>query len=137
MELVLVAVTALVLGAAVGALLLGRRPGRFSEQQLAELARSVRTEVAEAQSQALQRNSEQFLDLAETRLKAETARGEEQLKARKEEIGKGLDKVGGAIEKLRAYVESTDKSRGESVASLSAVVTESRKTMEALGAATG
>ena len=64
MELVLVAVTALVLGAAVGALLLGRRPGRFSEQQLAELARSVRTEVTEAQSQALQRNSEQFLDLA-------------------------------------------------------------------------
>ncbi len=137
MELVLVAAIALVLGAAAGALLLGRRSGRFSEQQLAELARSVRTEVAEAQSQALQRNSEQFLDLAETRLKAETARGEEQLKARKEEIGKGLDKVGGAIEKLRASVESTDKSRGESVASLSAVVTESRKTMEALGAATG
>ena len=137
MELVLVAVTALVLGAAVGALLLGRRPGRFSEQQLAELARSVRTEVAEAQSQALQRNSEQFLDLAETRLKAETARGEEQLKARKDEIGKGLDKVGGAVEKLREYVESTDKSQGASVASLRAVVTESQKTMEALGATTG
>lgn len=137
MELGLVAVIALILGVAAGALLLGRRTGNLSEEQLSELARSVRAEVAEAQSQALQLNSEQFLDLAETRLKAETARGEEQLKARKEEIGRGLDKVGGAIEKLREYVESTDKSRGESVASLSAVVTESRKTMEALGAATG
>lgn len=137
MELGLVAIIALILGVAAGALLLGRRAGNLSEEQLSELARSVRAEVAEAQSQALQLNSEQFLDLAETRLKAETARGEEQLKARKEEIGRGLDKVGGAIEKLREYVESTDKSRGESVASLSAVVTESRKTMEALGAATG
>jgi DNA recombination protein RmuC len=134
---VLVTLAGLLVGAAVAVLVLRGRAGRFTESQISQLGERVRTEVAEAQSQALQRNSEQFLDLAETRLKAETARGEEQLKARREEIEKGLETVGGAITKLRDYVESTDKARGESVASLAAVATESRKTMDALGAATG
>ena len=136
-EFALVAIGALLTGATVVVLLLRGRTGRLSDEQFTQLAERVRTELAEAQSQALQRNSEQFLDLADTRLKAETARGEEQLKARKEEIEKGLEDVGGAINKLKEYVESTDKTRGESIASLTGVVTESRKTMDTLGTVTG
>jgi DNA recombination protein RmuC len=137
MELVLVAIVALVAGTLGGYALTRGRGGGLNEEQFDRVAERVQAEIAETQSQALQRNSEQFLDLAETRLKTETARGEEQLKARKEEIDKGLDQVGGAITKLKEYVESTDKTRSESIASLSGVTAESRKTMEALGAATG
>ena len=73
METVLLALAALVAGAAVAVLLLWGRAGRLSDEQFAQLAERVRTEVAEAQSQALQRNSEQFLDLAETRLKQDAS----------------------------------------------------------------
>ena len=134
-SLLVLAVAVVALGAAWFA---WRRTGRLNDDQFAQLVGViVRTQVAEAQSQALQQNSEQFLALAETRLRTETARGEERLKARADEIEKGLETVGTAITKLRDYVESTDKTRGEGVASLAAVTAESRKTMEALGAATG
>jgi len=110
---------------------------QLDEAQVAVIAERIRAELAAAQTQALDQNTRQFLDLAETRLKAETARGEEQLKARGTEIDRGLEQVTGALQKLRDYVETTDKTRGESVASLAAVTTESRKALEALNSTTG
>lgn len=138
METALLVLILAAVGGIAAVLLLSRgRTSALDEDQFAQIAERVRAELAATQSQALRENSDQFLALAETRLKAETARGEEQLKARGSEIEKGLESVGGAISKLREYVESTDKARGDSVTSLATLTTESRKTMEALSAATG
>ncbi len=121
----------ILLVAILAVLLLSRgAKSKLEDGQVSELAESVRSELASAQLQALQQNSSQFLDLAETRLKAEAARGEEQVKARASEIDKSMESMATAITRLRDYVESVDKVRGESVASLSSVTAS-------LGTATG
>ena len=65
-ESLLVAIAALLAGTVIMVLLLRARTDGLGDEQFAQLAEQVQTELAEAQSQALQRNSEQFLELAET-----------------------------------------------------------------------
>ena len=138
----LVLVTLAAALAACGAWLATRqRSSALDEAQLAAVAERVRSELAAqlaaTQAQALQHNTQQFLALAETRLKEETARGEEQLKARGAEIDLRLEQVSMSLRGLREYVETTDRARGESVASLVAVTAESRKALDALTSTTG
>ena len=96
-----------------------------------------RGDLAGLQAKALQQNSERFLDLAETRLKTESARGEEQIKARKEEIEKSFKAVGDSLQSLRDFVQAVDTKRSDSILRLATVTTEQRKAIEALSETTG
>lgn len=101
-----------------------------------ELVATLRAEIATQQQQALQQNSAQFLTLATSQLKAETGRGEEQLKARQSEIDRSFRQIADSIETVTGFVQKVDTSRAESIARLTAVMEESHRTMEALGATT-
>ena len=97
MEIALVLVS-IVAGAAIVALIVRRfgvdaatvditpaevapEPIRLADDEVSRIVTQLRAELAETQSQALQSNAEQFLTLAEQRLRQETTLGEEQLKA--------------------------------------------------------
>lgn len=93
---------------------------------------TLRAEIANIQHQLMQQNNETFMNLAEQRLKTETAVGEGQLKARKEEIDKGLDELRGELGKVREFVQKIDTARSESIAKLGTVAERSIGTTEAL-----
>lgn len=105
---------------------------RFSDDEAARVVAALRAEVSTLQSQVLQQSNEQFVALAKQTLGAETARGEEHLKARQTEIDKGLVEIRNELTRVRDYVSQVDTKRGESLAKLGAVVDNSRKAAEAL-----
>lgn len=96
------------------------------------VVQTLRAEIANVQHQLMQQNNEQFMALAEQRLKTETAVGEGQLKARKEEIDKGLNELRGELGKVREFVQKIDKERGDSIAKLGTVVEGDIRATEAL-----
>ena len=100
------------------------------------LLSALRGEIATLQQQALQQNNEQFLTLAESRLQAETGRGEEQLKARQSEIDRSVRQIAESLESMTKFVQAVDTSRAESIAKLGSVMEESRRATAALGATT-
>lgn len=105
---------------------------RFSDDEAARVVAALRAEVSTLQSQVLQQSNEQFVALAKQTLGAETARGEEHLKARQTEIDKGLVEIRNELTRVRDYVSQVDTKRGESLAKLGVVVDNSRKAAEAL-----
>ncbi len=135
--LTIVAVGAVVLAVASLAIVVRQRRDRgLDDEGATQLLSALRGDLADLQSKALQQNTEQFLALAESRLRAESARGEEQIKARKEEIDDRLKAVGDSLQSLKEFVETVDKTRGESILELSTVVKQSRSSIDALSAAT-
>ncbi len=101
-----------------------------------ELVATLRAEIATQQQQALQQNSAQFLTLATSQLKAETGRGEEQLKARQSEIDRSFRQIADSLETVTEFMQKVDTSRAESIARITAAMEESHRTMEALGTTT-
>ena len=103
----------------------------------ATLLQTLRADLADLQQQALERNRDQFLALAQNRLQTETARGEEQLKARQQEIEKGLQGVTTALKTMTDYVQQVDRARGESIVELTTVMKQSQEAVRDLNSTTG
>ena len=101
-------------------------PLRLADDEVGRIVARLRAELAETQSRALQSNAEQFLTLAEQRLRQETSLGEEQLKARQNEFDRGLRDITQSLSEMRKFVQETDKRRQDSLVELGAVVRESR-----------
>jgi len=135
--LIVIAIVAVVV--ALAALVVVQRDRRGPDAPSIEsdrLVSALRGEIATLQQQALQQNSEQFLTLAESHLRAETGRGEEQLKARQSEIDRSFRQIAESLESMTKFVRTVDASRAESIAKLGSVMEESRRTTAALGATT-
>ena len=135
--LIVIAIVAVVV--ALAALVMVQRDRRDPVDPTVEsdrLVSALRGEIATLQQQALQQNSEQFLTLAESHLRAETGRGEEQLKARQSEIDRSFRRIAESLESVTKFVQTVDTSRAESIAKLGTVMEESRRTTAALGATT-
>ena len=132
--LIVVTVAAVLLGGAV--IYLTVRRARSSHVDTEPLLTALRGGIAELQQRALQDNSEQFLTLADARLKTETARGEEQLKSRQREIETRMHNIAQALEKMTGFVQAVDKKRSDSILELATVTTEQRKAIAALAETT-
>ena len=150
MEIALVLVSIVAL-AAVGALIVRRQsvgqakpvidepppePLRLADDEVSLIVTQLRAELAETQSQALQSNAEQFLTLAEQRLRQETSLGEEQLKARQAEFDRGLRDITQSLGEMTKFVQETDKRRQDSLVELGAVVRESQVSVQELNRVT-
>lgn len=150
MEIALVLVSIVAL-AAVGALIVRRQsvgqaepvidelppePLRLADDEVSRIVTQLRGELAETQSQALQSNAEQFLTLAEQRLRLETSLGEEQLKARQAEFDRGLRDITQSLGEMTKFVQETDKRRQDSLVELGAVVRESQVSVQELNRVT-
>ena len=139
MEIALGVLVALVVILATAVLMQRRASARRDEAQsaaAADLLATLRPELASLQQQALQQNNEQFMALAKSQLGTETARGEEQLRARGEAIEKGLSRVGETLDSMKKYVQEVDSKRAESITQLTALTEVSHRTMQNLGAET-
>ena len=145
MEAALAVVTVLALLAAVGSAALLRRqrgarrppePVPDSEAQAQATARSLldalRPEIVALQNAALRDNNDQFLTLAQSRLQAETARGDEQLRARGDAIQQDLARVSQSLTVVTDFVQRVDRERAQSIAGLATVMEENRRTMREL-----
>ena len=110
----------------------GVDPAAEAGTTAAQLLTALRPELASLQQQALRQNTEQFLALAESRLQAETARGDERLRARGEAIELGLRRVHQTLASVTEYVQKVDQERGQSLAGLATVMEENRRTMREL-----
>ena len=128
--LILVTVVAVLLGGAV--IYLIARRARSSDVDTEPLLTALRGGIAELQQRALQDNSEQFLTLADARLKTETARGEEQLKSRQRDIDTGMRNIAQALEKMTGFVQAVDKKRSDSILELATVTTALMETTSRL-----
>ncbi len=128
--LIVVTVVAVLLGGAV--IYLIARRARSSDVDTEPLLTALRGGIAELQQRALQDNSEQFLTLADARLKTETARGEEQLKSRQREIDTGMRNIAQALEKMTGFVQAVDKKRSDSILELATVTTALMETTSRL-----
>ena len=139
MEIAVGVLVALVVVLAAGLLMQRRAAARRDEAQsaaAADLLATLRPELASLQQQALQQNNEQFMALAKTQLGAETARGEEQLRARGEAIEKGLTRVGETLDSMKKFVREVDAERGKSITELKTLTEAGHRTMQDLGAET-
>ena len=139
MEIAVGVLVAVVVVLAAGLLMQRRAAARRDEAQsaaAADLLATLRPELASLQQQALQQNNEQFMALAKTQLGAETARGEEQLRARGEAIEKGLTRVGETLDSMKKFVREVDAERGKSITELKTLTEASHRTMQNLGAET-
>ena len=137
MEVALILVGLVAIATAGYALFLRSRSQSLGPNDLDRLASSLRAEIGEAQAGALRGNSEQFLALAEERLKVEAARGEEQLKARQGEIDRSLQAVGESLRQVTDFVQSVDRQRQDSISKLAAVTQDSHRALESLTQTTG
>jgi len=111
-------------------------PLRLADDEVSRIVTQLRAELAETQSQALQSNAEQFLTLAEQRLRRETSLGEEQLKARQAEFDRGLRDIHESLSEMTKFVQETDKRRQDSLVELGAVVRESQTSVQELNRVT-
>ena len=137
--IVIAVVTVAVAAGAVAIALTARRQATdptLTDATTAALLQTLRADLADLQQQALERNRDQFLALAENRLQSETARGEEQLKARQQEIEKGLQGVTRALRTMTDYVQQVDRSRGESIVELTTVAKQSQDAVRDLNSTT-
>ena len=142
MEIALGLIIGLALGgAALGTVLLRRPtpaatptidPTVEAEAAAARLLAALRPELASLQQQALLQNNDQFLALAQNRLQTETARGDEQLRARGDAIEQGLHRVNQTLASVTDYVQKIDAARGQTLTGLTTVMEENRRTMREL-----
>ncbi len=107
---------------------------RRSEQEAAsaQLIAQQESRILQLQNEVADRQVEAFLNVAKPHLQQETARGEEQLKARQGEIDRNLEEIKKELLRVREYVANTDTERGKSIASLAAVTERTNLVAEAL-----
>jgi DNA recombination protein RmuC len=138
--LYLLALLLLILIALVAVLL--QRQGRAALAQLdpretERIVAAVHSDLARVQGEIQKAGVEQLVAQNRTVLELQSARGEEQLKARQGEIDKGLSEVRKELGTLHELVREVDKRRGESIVRLEAVTRESKQQTELLRAQTG
>jgi DNA recombination protein RmuC len=138
------AILLLVLIALVGWLLVKQtrasrveQPAKLDPSETDRIVAALHERQAEIQGQFLKVGAEQLATQNRGILEAETARGEEQLKARQSEIDKSLLEVRKEIGKLGEWVREVDARRGESIVKLETVTRESKQQTELLRASTG
>lgn len=111
-------------------------PVQLNPDETDRIVAAVHTDLARVQGEIQKAGVEQLVAQNKTVLESETARGEEQLKARQGEIDKGLTEVRQELGKLRELVRDVDGKRGESIVKLDAVTRESKQQTELLRAET-
>ncbi len=138
------AILLLVLIALVGWLLVQQtrasrveQPARLDPSETERIVAALHERQAEVQGQFLKVGAEQLATQNKGILEAETARGEEQLKARQGEIDKSLVEMRRELGKLGEWVREVDAKRGESIVKLETVTRESKQQTELLRASTG
>ncbi len=124
--------TAAILGALLGAaivlivFLLRRRSDRTlagqaeaqRTQDLQAVLEQVRTAFGDLSQQALIRNNEQFLQLAETKLSAQARQGETSLEARKQLIDQTVQQITAKLAEVGQSLQTLERDRRESHGSL-------------------
>jgi DNA recombination protein RmuC len=118
------------------------RQGRAGQAQLDpgetdRIVAAVHSDLARVQGEIQKAGVEQLVAHNRTVLEQGTARGEEQLKARRSEIDQGLAEVRKELGTLRELVREVDRKRGESLVKLETVTRESRQQTELLRSETG
>lgn len=96
------------------------------ERDRAAHEKDLELRLLESQSAVAQKQTESFLNLAKSHLKQETELGEQQLKARQQEIDKGLENIRTELKSVREFVTNTDKQRVESFGQIAEAVKQSR-----------
>jgi len=135
----------LILLIALVVVLLARQPDRHQPQLPAKLdpedttriVTELRSNLTQVQGEIQKTGIEQLVAQNKTVLDGETARGEEQLKARQGEIDKGLSEVRQELGKLRELVREVDSKRGDSIVKLETVTREAKQQTELLRTETG
>ncbi len=112
------------------------QPARLADDEVTRIVAQLRAEVTQTQASALKTNTDQFLALAEQRLRQETNIGEERLKARQAEIDKSIKGISETLKEVTSFVQETDKHRNESIVQLSTVVTQSQRSVQELASVT-
>jgi DNA recombination protein RmuC len=138
--LYVVAALVLILVALVALLLV--RQGQAARATLdpsetTKIVAALHSDVARLQGDIQKAGVEQLVAQNKNVLETETARGEEQLRARQGEIDKGLSEVRQELGKLRDLVREVDSKRGESLVKLGEVTSETKKQTELLRSETG
>jgi DNA recombination protein RmuC len=111
-------------------------PARLQEGETERIVAAVQASFMHAQGEIQKTGIEQLTAQSKALLEAETARGEERLKARQGEIDKGLSEVRNELGRLRDLVREVDSRRGESIVKLEAVTREGKQQTELLRAQT-
>jgi DNA recombination protein RmuC len=135
--LVLIGLVCWLLVAQTRASRLEQPPARLQDSETERIVAALHERQAEVQGQFLKVGAEQLATQNKGILEAETARGEQQLKARQSEIDKSLLEVRKEIGKLGEWVREVDARRGESIVKLETVTRESKQQTELLRASTG
>jgi DNA recombination protein RmuC len=112
-------------------------PARLDPSEAERMVAAFNAHLTEVQGQIQKVGVEQLVRQNKSVLDAETARGEEQLKARQGEIDKGLVEMRQELGKLRELMREVDAKRGESIVKLETVTRESRQQTELLRSETG
>jgi DNA recombination protein RmuC len=123
-------------------LVLLMRQGRAGHAQLDpsetdRIVAALHSDLARVQGEIQNAGVEQLVAQNKSVLATETARGEEQLKARRTEIDQGLLEVRKELGTLRELVREVDSKRGESIVKLETVTRESKQQTELLRSETG
>ena len=118
------------------------RQGEINQAQLDpgetdKIVAALSSNLTRVQGEIQKTGIEQLVAQNKTVLDGETARGEEQLKARQGEIDKGLTEVRQELGKLRELVREVDSKRGDSIVKLEAVTRETKQQTELLRTETG
>lgn len=124
------------------AVLLLLRQGQINQAQLDpgetdRIVAALSSNLMRVQGEIQKTGIEQLVAQNKTVLDGETARGEEQLKARQGEIDKGLSEVRQELGKLRELVREVDSKRGDSIVKLETVTREAKQQTELLRTETG
>src|SRR3954464_3607795 len=141
MEIALLAIAVLAI-LALSAYIIVFQPRAESERSAALFAKlesdraahekELEIRLLESQSAVAQKQTESFLNLAKSHLKQETELGEQQLKARQQEIDKGLENIRTELKGVREFVTNTDKARVESFGQIAEAVKQSREATQVL-----
>jgi DNA recombination protein RmuC len=113
-------------------ILIGSRTSVLDPTEREQLAEAMRADVLRLQEQVQSAGVAQLVAQNKALLSQETARGEEQLKARQEEIDRAVGEVRRELEGLRKFVREVDEQRGRSIVALESVTRESGRQTELL-----
>jgi len=119
-----------------------KRQGQVNQAQLDpgetdKIVAALSSNLTRVQGEIQKTGIEQLVAQNKTVLDGETARGEEQLKARQGQIDKGLTEVRQELGKLRELVREVDSKRGDSIVKLETVTREAKQQTELLRTETG
>lgn len=112
-------------------------PATLDPGETERIVAALHADLARVQGDFQKAGVEQLIAQNKAILGTETARGEEQLKARQGEIDKGLSEVRQELGKLRELVHDVDAKRGASLVKLEEVTRESKRQTELLRSETG